>query len=171
MKEPEREHIALAERLVFSDKPSASGQFPGGVTICRNYDRLEVAKRPQEPESVALSVGGKVLWPAMSLWVCCGEAEAIVNNKTVFTVSCSGQLTVRCRIIGDEMRLSSGTKTLKKLFIDRKIPASQRLSLPVVADEKGILGVYGIGADWHRKADTLPAVQIWFEEVNSSEML
>ena len=171
VKEPEREHIALAERLVFSDKPSASGQFPGGVTICRNYDRLEVAKRPQEPESVALSAGGKVLWPAMGLWVCCGEAEAIVNSKTVFTVSCSGQLTVRCRKIGDEMRLSSGTKTLKKLFIDRKIPASQRLSLPVVADEKGILGVYGIGADWHRKADTLPAVQIWFEEVNSSEML
>ena len=46
--EPEASHIRLAEALVFSDNPSAQGNFPGGITICRNYDTLEVLAAPQE---------------------------------------------------------------------------------------------------------------------------
>ena len=171
VKEPEREHILLAESLVFSEKPSASGRFPGNVTICRNYDRLEAAKPAAEPEAVSLPMDGEVLWKAMDLRVCCRQAQELVNTETVFTVRCSEKLTLRSRLSGDEMRLPGGTKSLKKLFIDRKIPAAMRLFMPVVADETGIVGVYGIGADAHRKADSLPAVQISFEKVNSSEKL
>ena len=62
------------------------------------------------------------------------------------------------------MRLSGGTKSLKKLFIDRKIPAAQRAGIPVIADDRGILGVYGIGASHDRLADQqVPAVEIRFE--------
>jgi len=171
VKEPEREHILLAESLVFSEKPSASGQFPGNVTVRRNYDRLEVAKAVAAPETVLLPMDGEVLWEAMNLRVCCRQAQEIINSETVFTVRCGGKLTLRSRQSGDEMRLSGGTKSLKKLFIDRKIPAALRQSVPVVVDENGIVGVYGIGADWGRKADSLPAVQIWFESVDSSEKL
>ena len=171
VKEPEREHILLAESLVFSEKPSAFGQFPGNVTICRNYDRLEIAKLVAVPEVISLPMDGEVLWNAMNLRVCCRQAQQIINSETVFTVRCGGTLTLRSRESGDEMRLSGGTKSLKKLFIDRKIPAALRKSMPVVADEMGVVGVYGIGADWGRKAESLPAVQIWFESINSSEKL
>ena len=41
VKEPEGPHIALLENLVFSEKPSCKAQFPGGVTVCRNYGVLE----------------------------------------------------------------------------------------------------------------------------------
>ena len=58
-----------------------------------------------------------------------------------------GPLMVRARQSGDEIRLHGGTKTLKKLFIDRKIPAHLRDTIPVLADGEGILGVYGIGPD------------------------
>ncbi len=47
----------------------------------------------------------------------------------------------------DEMRVSGGRKTLKKLMIDRKIPLNRRGLLPVAEDEQGILGVYGIGVN------------------------
>ena len=171
VKEPEREHVLLAESLVFSDKPSASGQFPGNVTIRRNYDRLELGAPEKIPEPVRLPMDGEALWEAMGLRVRCRQAEEITNSETVFTVQCCGELMLRSRQSGDEMRLSGGTKSLKKLFIDRKVPASQRQRIPVVADKNGIVGVYGIGADRSRKAIALPAVQIWFEEVNSSEML
>ena len=40
--EPEAEHIALAEKLVYSNKPSARASFPGGVVLRRCYDRLEL---------------------------------------------------------------------------------------------------------------------------------
>ncbi len=171
VKEPEREHILLAESLVFSEKPSASGQFPGNVTLCRNYDRLEIAKSVAAPETVSLPMDGEVLWEAMNLRVRCCRATEIINTENVFTVRCDSALTLRSRQSGDEMRLSGGTKSLKKLFIDRKIPAALRQSVPVVADEKGVVGVYGIGVDWGRKADALPAAQIWFENVDSSEKL
>ena len=171
VKEPEREHILLAENLVFSDKPSASGQFPGNVTLCRNYDRLEIAKPAASPEAVSLPLNGEVLWEGMDLLVRCCPAREIVNTERVFTVRCSGKLILRSRQSGDEMRLPGGTKSLKKLFIDKKIPAPLRQNVPVVADEAGIVGVYGIGADQSRKAEALPALRIWFEDIDSSEKL
>jgi tRNA(Ile)-lysidine synthase len=60
-----------------------------------------------------------------------------------------GKLIVRSRISGDNMRLSGGTKSLKKMYIDRKIPADLRPFLPVVADDLGVLAVgeIGINAD------------------------
>ena len=69
------------------------------------------------------------------------------------------------------MRLSGGTKSLKKLFIDRKIPASRRSRIPVVCDDAGIIGVVGIGVNLDRAARELPATQIRFENINSSNTL
>jgi tRNA(Ile)-lysidine synthase len=57
---------------------------------------------------------------------------------------------LRHRLSGDAIRLPGGTKTLKKLFIDRKIPAMERRMIPVVADAQGVVGVYGIGANQDR---------------------
>ena len=54
VKEPEDAHIAMAEALVFSDRPSARASFPGGVTIARNYDRLEAQKPKTELEKILL---------------------------------------------------------------------------------------------------------------------
>ena len=42
------------------------------------------------------------------------------------TIEAPKDLLIRPRKQGDEIRLPGGRKTLKKLFIDRKIPASQR---------------------------------------------
>ena len=60
-------------------------------------------------------------------------------------------LWARPRETGDEMRLPGGRRTLKRLMIDRKIPAALRSRLPVLADENGVLGVYGIGVNLDRK--------------------
>ena len=74
-------------------------------------------------------------------------------------------MVVRSRRSGDAIRLSGGTRQLKKLFIDRKIPAAARPQIPVIADETGILGVYSIGVNLDRRAEKLPAVQIRFEKL------
>jgi len=71
---------------------------------------------------------------------------------------------VRSRQSGDSIRLSGGSKTLKKLFIDRKIPAARRDQIPIVSDERGILGVYSIGAHLDRIPESLPAVTIRFHK-------
>ena len=65
------------------------------------------------------------------------------------------------------MRLSGGTKTLKELFIDRKIPAAQRMQIPVLADDAGVLGVYGLGANLDRVSES--GIQIRFEKIEKEE--
>ena len=160
VREPEQSHIQAAEQLVFSDRPSAQISFPGGITIARNYDRLEVLYQKELPEEVILPCPGEAEFGGLR--VCCTPAEEIVNTPDVFTVQPEGQIRLRSRCSGDEIRLSVGTKSLKKLFIDRKIPASNRPAIPVACDDRGILGVYQIGPNLDRAAQQLPAVTIRF---------
>lgn len=163
VKEPEAEHIALAEALVFSPKPSARASLPGGVTVCRQYNRLVKAQQEQVLPSVTVNCPGETELPELGLKVICQPAREIINTEDTFTVVSDGKIVLRCRASGDEMRLPSGTKTLKRLFIDRKIPAAHRLQIPVFADASGVLGVYGIGVNRERAAAALPALQLKIE--------
>ncbi len=163
VKEPERAHISLAESLVFSENPSAKADFPGDIVIARNYNTLVKQQVLPSLERTALSCPGTV---ELFGWrVTCAFAESPSNTPYSFTVQPKGAFWIRSRREGDYMRLSGGTKTLKKLFIDRKIPAALREQIPVVADEDGVLGVCGIGADGSREQNNAPFVQIIFDKV------
>lgn len=58
-----------------------------------------------------------------------------------------GSPIVRTRQEGDFIRLKNRgcTKTLNKLFNEGKVDASLRDSIPVIADDKGVIWVYGFG--------------------------
>lgn len=168
VREPEGSHIALVESLVFSEKPSGKVQLPGGVTVCRNYDLLEKQLQMEAPEPIELTCPGTVSVPELGLRVVCTPAVETCREKDRFTVCPQGKMILRSRQAGDDMRLPGGTKSLKKLFIDRKIPAGQRLLIPVIADDIGVLGVWGIGPNQERVA---PGVQICFlAEENGPEI-
>lgn len=164
VKEPEESHIALAESLVYSEKPSARASFPGGVTIARNYDRLEVLTEETELAEILLPCPGEAQLPGLR--VTCGPAGEFLNTPDAFTVSPVGQIRIRARKSGDRICLSAGSKSLKKLFIDRKIPAALRNRIPVVCDDAGVLGVYTIGANWDRTGVENP-VTIRFENTEN----
>ena len=156
--EPEQSHIAALEALVFSERPSARAELPGGITVARNYGQLErLEEIPSIPETVLEETGEL---PSLGLRVTCSPAEALENGENTFTVTPVGPIRVRSRLPGDEIRLRGGIKSLKKLFIDRKIPAHRRDAVPVIADDLGVLGVCGIGVNLDRAADKLPAVTV-----------
>ena len=150
MPEPNASHIAQAQALVQTEKPSAFSVFPGGVMLRRNYDRLEAARKPVVLETVELPLSGTVRLESVGLEVRCEPAENFVNTACEFTVCPVGKMVIRCRQTGDELRLAGGTKSLKKRFVDRKIPAGDRLAIPVIADDAGVLGVWGMGANLDR---------------------
>ena len=158
VREPEAAHIAQAEALAFSENPSAFACFPGNVLIRRQYDTLVVGTESGDLEGVELTCPGCVQWGNYVIECC--PAEQCMDAKDCFTVFPQGTVTVRSRRAGDCIRLSGGTKTVKKLFIDRKIPAAERPGIPVLSDEQGILAVYRLGADENRKVNHLPAWQI-----------
>ena len=146
VREPEAVHIRLLESLVFSDNPSARANFPGSITIGRRYGLLEVVS---EAEMTEVSFT-------------CTPATEIVNTADCFTVVTQGTVYLRSRQTGDAIRLPGGTRSLKKLFIDRKIPASRRDQIPILCDDAGILGIPGISVNLDRAANELPATRIQF---------
>ncbi len=163
VKEPESAHILQAEALILSDHPSAKADLPGGITLQRNYDRLEPGTLGASLPRVILAGEGSMTLPGLQVeW---GIADAIVNTPDTFTFVPQGELCLRCRTAGDEIRLNAGTRTLKKLFIDRKIPAALRQQIPVLADDLGVIGVYGIGIHLDRIPTQLPAMQIRIKAV------
>ena len=52
-----------------------------------------------------------------------------------------GGIVVRNRRSGDKIKLSGGSKKVKDLFIDIKIPKEDRCKIPIIADSQGILSV------------------------------
>lgn len=158
-------HIAAVDALLFSADPSANCSLPGGLTAARQYDRLTLGT-PQHVESwlpVALFPGLEADIPALNLHVVCRieknpqKIEKIQNSSSTFAckydmMDSDTGLCLRPRQTGDTIRLPGGTRSLKKLLIDRKIPASQRASIPVLADRHGVIAVCGVAADRSRLA-------------------
>ena len=58
-----------------------------------------------------------------------------------------GKSVLRTRLAGDSIRLAGRgcTKSLKKLMNELSVPNGLRDSIPVIADEAGVIWVYGIG--------------------------
>lgn len=162
VREPEQIHILQAEQLLYHWSPSAAMQFPGGVTIGRQYDRLvRLECAPELPET-RLSVPGETCIGGKRF---VSEYATDLEERPDSVLVCPvGALTVRSRRSGDTMRLPGGTRSLKKMYIDRKIPASQRAAVPVLADDRGVLAVFGIGTDIRFRPDSLPAVRIMLIE-------
>ena len=158
VREPEQIHILQAEQLLYHWSPSAAMQFPGGVTIGRQYDRLvRLEFAPELPET-RLSVPGETCIGGKRF---VSEYATDLEERPDSVLVCPvGALTVRSRRSGDTMRLPGGTRSLKKMYIDRKIPASHRAAVPVLADDRGVLAVFGIGTDIRFHPDSLPAVRI-----------
>jgi len=156
---PTMAHVELVEGLLRSTDGSASVQLPGGVTAIREYEILRFETAPQTGgfAPAALRPGADARLPGLRIAMT-GPVmlETETDQKTVFAIKADSDLppaiTLRSRQSGDSLRLAGGTKTLKKLMIDRKIPAAQRDLLPVLEDHRGILAVYQLGCDTARQA-------------------
>ena len=160
VKEPEREHIRLLQRVVLSENPSAYGAFPGGLLIGRQYDRLVKLETLPPLGEYILNSPGETVIPELGLKVICREPG---EDPRGYSVRTCGTLVLRSRREGDRITLPGGTKTLKKLFIDQKIPAGERDRIPVIADDLGIVAVKGIGSSSDRLAS--PNWEILFENL------
>ncbi len=154
VKEPEAEHIALVKALLVSDNPSARANLPGGVTVCRQYGRLARLEDAPVPQPQRLCCPGETAFG--STRVACSYSNTGKRMRTV------GNIVIRSRQPGDSIRLAGGTKSLKKLFIDRKIPSYRRAFVAVVADDRGVLAVEGLGYNLDRLEEDGQGVKIEF---------
>lgn len=130
--------LALADS---GSRPSAVCALPGGWRAERRYDALyltqEIPAAPPPP--CTLSGPGRQAWGDWVLEVG-PQGEGWRFDALAFP------LTLRPRMPGDRLTLPGRPgKPLKKWYIDEKIPRRLRDSLPVLADQRGILAAAGLG--------------------------
>ncbi len=155
-------HILAVEHLIFSADPSAACSLPGGWTARREYDALLLTRgaQPATFAPVRLDPDGVTEIPSLGLRVRCTRGKNFVKfpkNGSTFVLKCDtidagSPLVLRPRQTGDALRLPGGTRTVKRLLIDRKIPAVRRGLVPVIADDAGVLAVYPIAVNLDRIA-------------------
>ncbi len=122
----ERPHIEGLFSLCRGSHPSGAVHLPGSRAV-RRYDRLVFTREgsPMPPQTLILRPG---------------ETGRFGNWEIAF-VSGMGELTVRSRREGDAITLPYGTKTVKKLLIERKIPKDLRDTVPILCHNEKILAV------------------------------
>lgn len=82
------------------------------------------------------------------------KVNKLLLNNAIDCDKICGKVWLRTRAEGDSIKLKGrGTKSLKKLYNEMKIPKAARENLPVAVDEEGVVWVYGAGVSERVKID------------------
>lgn len=154
-------HVDALLKLCRSGGPSGRADLPG-LTVRREYGALALTPAsasalPPLPTPVreeGRTVYGDTGWSVICRKALCPKKN--LKNPDTFYLSrakIEGALTLRPRRTGDMIQLPlRSRKSLKKLFIDEKVPLTRRDLLPILADDAGVLAAAGFGPDVSRLA-------------------
>lgn len=167
-------HIAALERLAAGEDPSARIDLPEGFCAMREYGLLKLARRTEQavPAAGEVPVRSCGSFANGSLRVSLRRIEKNLDfykSFNTFYVGCDtidlSTCVLRTRRTGDRLRLTAqgGSKTLKKLLIDKKIPSARRDRLAVLADQNGLIAVQSVGIDVSRRPQGGAIFEIRFE--------
>ncbi len=162
-------HVTALRALCESAVPSGMIHLPGGVCARREYENLVFEKAGQYEAAAPVKLcEGEFHFGCFRVFVKkTVKTEKINNSVNTFLISCGriqDGLVLRSRAVGDEIKLPKRpTKSLKKLFIEKRIPKAQREKIPVIADGEKTVAVYGIGTDERyipQNGDEIYAIEI-----------
>ena len=159
--------------------PSARAELPGGRTVRREYGWLLCAPTGETalPER-ELRPGETLALPEAGLTAVCdmvpdgGEIQKTFNTFVFSSAKICDTLTVASRRPGESILLEgrAGTRRIKELLIDAKIPRDRRDRLPVVRCGDRVVAVYGFGqAEGLRPGPGERGVRIEFRENTEEE--
>lgn len=149
----EHRHVCDIRDLCRNTSPSKEINLPSGLCVRCEYEKLVFEKRQDEPALLPLAVSeGELSFGKYKILVKKTVKSGKINNSVnTFCVPCDriqDSLIVRKRQEGDEIKLARRPKkSLKKLFIDERVPKNARADIPVIADGKAVVAVSGFGQD------------------------
>ena len=163
-------HLKAVVNLAVGDDPSAVAFLPNGRLVQRVYkDLLFTTQSDPLPPFMPtpLNLEGETA-PEGTDWRCRCRAvdrpqpgDEVPGAIYLARESVEGELVLRPRQTGDEISLPrrGGTKTVKKLFIEEKVPRRERERVPILADSRGVAAAAGFGPDQSRLAQ--PGQPAW----------
>jgi len=140
---------------------SRSGQsidLRAGLELRRDLDRMLVSRRTKSPGDRPLVIpdsgpgSGRALLAGRDLAVTWGlRSDARGKLVAAFDIErLRFPLCVRAREPGDRIRLDGGSKKVKKLLLERRIPLHERSRVPLLIDARGdVLWIAGVALSAH----------------------
>ncbi|MFB9827484.1 tRNA lysidine(34) synthetase TilS [Lederbergia wuyishanensis] len=146
-------HIDALQQLIKSKNPSGRLDFPNGLKVIRSYDvcRFTFVNQERDTEyNYQIFAGEKVALPNGKTFrvekVSDCPIKTDANTLAIDSESIHFPLTIRTRQQGDKFKVKGmGTKKIKDIFIDMKIPLEDRAIWPIVTDRSGeVLWIPGL---------------------------
>lgn len=167
--------VALAR----GSEPSASVRPGGGLIVQRAYGDIifTVERKPLPPFApVPLNLDGETPVPDIPWRITCArDVCPLVREPGVCYLKlevAERPLLVRSRRAGDTitLRRNSGRKTIKKLFIDEKLPRFLREVVPVIDRDGSCVAVGSFGAElvYHAPAGT-PCYRLEMTQIKTKQ--
>ncbi|WHY67195.1 tRNA lysidine(34) synthetase TilS [Neobacillus sp. SuZ13] len=138
-------HIDQVFLLIQHPLPSGHLDFPNGLKVIRSYYSLTFQFQSNEAPSYhfELKEPGVINLPNGGEINCRYVTEEILDadvNTALFSVGrIKWPIIIRSRKIGDRMTIKglNGSKKVKSIFIDQKVPMQERNMWPVLTDKEG----------------------------------
>ena len=129
------------------DHPNQTYSLANGYNFTKEYEVIYIAKEePLIPINIEVTKEGEYFVDDNKSYVFL--SNKITHNYSNYFELCYNKLvfplSIRQRKNGDKMTLKIGSKKLKDIFIDQKIPMSQRDRLLVIANDHEVLWIPGI---------------------------
>jgi len=172
--------VRRVDDLLCRTRGSGETEVAGRWRVRREYDRLFLranARNLEEnpPFHVRLAVPGRTTLPVPQLTVTITRAPGLIKDRPArpgcFPACASLRmpppgrfLVARSRQPGDRMRPlgMNGSKKLQDIFVDAKVPVSQRDRIPVIACGNRVVWLpgYRVAEDWSVTDPSQPALQL-----------
>lgn len=148
-------HTMAVKKLLAQKHPSGELHLPRGLLVTRSYSSVTFSFAHLHKRKLSynfqLDIGGKLKLPNGGIITVANGAAEEQNSPFDFCEFDADKvqwpLTVRTRQTGDRIELAgmNGSKKIKKLFIDEKVPRDLRGQWPIVTDAAGrVLWIPGL---------------------------
>jgi tRNA(Ile)-lysidine synthetase-like protein len=132
--------------ILSSDEPNSEIHLPDNLMVIREYDSFTIRTNtdPIEFDIEINDFGTYVLPTGDRIIVAEKKAEIPTDSYKLCYNDLVFPIRVRNRLDGDKMTLPFGTKKVKSLFIDQKIPKTLRETLPLILHNEEIIWIPGV---------------------------
>lgn len=170
-------HVDMILNLL-NNKTGKSVNLPFGMKVSKQYDLLLFSNNSKEITKFCYTINENDFLYIKEINKYISLSKNKINYKSsfinIYTIifdydKINNVLQLRNKNEGDQIYLKgiNGTKKLKKLFIDLKIPRNNRLKIPVLACKNNVLWIMDYKTSDYYKADDTTTnkiyLQIWEE--------
>lgn len=130
-----------------SDTPNQEYSLGKNYLFVKEYDFIYIKKeRPITPVNIEINAFKEYFVDDNRSFIV--SKEKMTHNNSNYFELCYNELVfplyIRQRKDGDKISLKIGTKKIKDIFIDQKIPKSKRNRILLISDEEKVLWIPGI---------------------------